>query len=86
MTYKEECYSPFLFSFRNRLDPAILRAYLEHDVDINSISDKAHCQVPDSIVAILATDNRRVLLQLLKCGVHVNLKVGSHTSNKYSSD
>lgn len=37
MTYVKECFSPFLFAFRNRIDPMILYKFLENDVDINAM-------------------------------------------------
>lgn len=37
MTYVKDCFSPFLFAFRNRIDPVILYKFLENDVDINAM-------------------------------------------------
>lgn len=82
MTYKSHCYSPFLFSFRNRLDPSIMRCFLEHDVDINSVCEGSVCKVPDALLAILGTENRKKLLQLLKCGLKPSLKEWCSCSNK----
>ncbi|VDO72586.1 unnamed protein product, partial [Onchocerca flexuosa] len=51
MTYVEKCFSPFLFSFRNRIDPVILYKFLENDVDINAMSIERTCDVPDALVS-----------------------------------
>lgn len=69
MVYTRQCASPFLFSFRNRLDPDILRCFLEHDVDLNFISENSDYEVPDALLSILGTDNREKLLLLLLCGL-----------------
>lgn len=75
MTYTSECYSPFLFAFRNSHDESLLRHYLDHDVDLNSVSDMSVSGVPDALVSILATTNRDKLKLLLKCGLDVRLQV-----------
>ncbi|KAH7726294.1 ankyrin repeat and SOCS box protein 3 [Aphelenchoides avenae] len=74
MTYTSECYSPFLFAFRNSHDESLLRHYLDHDVDLNSVSDMSVSGVPDALVSILATTNRDKLKLLLKCGLDVRLQ------------
>ncbi|KHN88635.1 Ankyrin repeat and SOCS box protein 3 [Toxocara canis] len=74
MMYESECYSPFLFSFRNRLNPEIMRCFLENDVDLDIRSKGTLSNVPDALLAVLGTENRKKLLVLLKCGLKPNLQ------------
>ncbi|VDN07929.1 unnamed protein product [Thelazia callipaeda] len=84
MIYVETCFSPFLFSFRNRIDPAILYLFLENDVDINAMSVERLCDVPDALVCALGSFNRRQLLLLLRCGLDPSLKNWCRCRNGYS--
>ncbi|VDM91931.1 unnamed protein product [Onchocerca ochengi] len=84
MTYVKKCFSPFLFSFRNRIDPVILYKFLENDVDINAMSIERTCDVPDALVSALGTCNRRQLLLLLNCGLDPSLKNWCKCKNGYS--
>ncbi|EJD74411.1 hypothetical protein LOAG_18271 [Loa loa] len=84
MTYIKNCFSPFLFSFRNRIDPVILYKFLENDVDINAMSIERTCDVPDALVSALGTCNRRQLLLLLSCGLDPALKNWCKCKNGYS--
>ncbi|MFH4981458.1 hypothetical protein AB6A40_008167 [Gnathostoma spinigerum] len=86
MTYGRDAHSPFLFAFRNRLDPMIARCFLEHNVDLNLRSDGTLTNVPDAALAILGTQNRTSLFKLLKCGLDPALKYwcGCSNENGYS--
>ncbi|KAL3986092.1 Ankyrin repeats (3 copies) family protein [Acanthocheilonema viteae] len=84
MTYVKDCFSPFLFAFRNRIDPVILYKFLENDVDINAMSIERTCDVPDALVSALGTCNRRQLFLLLSCGLDPALKNWCKCKNGYS--
>uniref|UniRef100_A0A915BBM2 SOCS box domain-containing protein n=1 Tax=Parascaris univalens TaxID=6257 RepID=A0A915BBM2_PARUN len=81
MMYDSDCYSPFLFSFRNRLNPEIMRCFLENDVDLDIRSRGTLSNVPDALLAVLGTENRRKLLVLLKCGLKPYLQYWCACSN-----
>uniref|UniRef100_A0A914XDM0 SOCS box domain-containing protein n=1 Tax=Plectus sambesii TaxID=2011161 RepID=A0A914XDM0_9BILA len=74
LTYASDCYSPFLFTFRNRIPVGILRAFLERNVDLNLICQGSRCQVPDALLAVLGSENRHQLVTLLKCGLKPKLQ------------
>lgn len=86
MTYTTECYSPFLFAFRNRLSPHILNAFLHHNVNLNMISDHTLVYVPDALLASFSAENRQKLLLLLRCGLRPCLRrwCACHNTHGYS--
>jgi len=73
MTYPTEIYSPFLFSFRNRIPMEILECFLANNVQLNLICGGSLCQVPDAVLATLGSENRKQLLALLRCGLKPSL-------------
>uniref|UniRef100_A0A0N5AJP1 SOCS box domain-containing protein n=1 Tax=Syphacia muris TaxID=451379 RepID=A0A0N5AJP1_9BILA len=74
MMYSKKCSSPFLFAFRNCLDETILESFIEHDVDLNFISEESNYNIPDALLSVLGSENRQKLLILLKCGLKPSLE------------